>query len=79
MAFPRTERPRKRIVVDDRSVEVHDETMSSEIISAVGRNPSNYSLVKTDRNGNNQIIPPGNRIRVIGGEKFETSLNGEGG
>jgi len=79
MTFSRTDRPKKTIVVDDKSVEVHDEALSSDIISAADRNPSNYSLVKTDRNGNNQVIPPGNRIRVIDGEKFETSLNGEGG
>ncbi len=79
MAFFRNDRPRKRIIVDDRSVEVHDEAMSSDIISAAGRSPSNYSLVKPHHNGNNQLIPPGNRIRVIDGDKFETSLNGEGG
>jgi hypothetical protein len=79
MAFPRTDNPKRRIVVDDQPVEVHDEALSSDIISAAGKDPSNYSLVAPDQNGNNQLIPPGKRIRVIGGEKFETSLNGEGG
>jgi len=79
MGFSRTDRPRKRIIVDGRSVEVHDEALSSDIIRAAERNPSNYSLVKTESNGNNQMIPPGKRIAVIDGDTFETNLNGEGG
>jgi len=67
------------VFVDDKPVQVPEETSPYEILTAGGRDPDAYTLVAEDPRGGSDTIPAGNRIIPRDGQRFESNLTATGG
>jgi len=79
MELLRKHLPKKKVIVDEKPIEVDEVIPTSDLIRASGRNPNNYSIIMEDARGETQLVPSTQRIRVIDGQRFETNLTGRGG
>ena len=69
----------RRIYVDDRPVEVPDNSFTNELIQRAGQNPATRSLVKAYPDGSTQIMPAYGKPILRDGDRFETQVIAEGG
>jgi hypothetical protein len=69
----------KTVIVDDEAIDVPFETTAMEILERSGKDTNTRSLTTRDGKGNMMQVPNNQRVRLVDGQTFHSTLNHSGG